>query len=258
MHGNRFLKGIAGACLVLCMAQADAFDLGDLLDKGQIGIAQNPTGTSKAKGLAGFSNEDQIASLRQALSQGIQTSVASLSRSNGYFGNPEVKIPLPESLQNPEGLMRRFGMGSYADDLILALNRAAEAAAPQAKTILLNALKKMSVNDAKGILTGGNDAATQYFRKNTEASLTGKFKPVVDKAMAKVNLAQKYDRFAGKGAQFGLVDARDAKLSDYVTRKALDGLFLMMAQQEKSIRANPLEATGDLAKKVFSAIKSPN
>jgi hypothetical protein len=135
------------------------------------------------------------------------------------------------------------------------MNRAAEAAVPEAKTLLTGAVKKMTVEDAKGILTGSDDAATQYFRKNTETALAGKFKPIINKAMLKVKVAEKYDQFAGKGVKFGLVDERDARLDDYITRKALDGLFLMMAEQEKAIRANPLQATGSLAKKVFSAIK---
>ena len=135
------------------------------------------------------------------------------------------------------------------------MNRAAEAAVPEARTLLAGAINKMTVTEAKGILTGSDDAATRYFRSHTETALTGKFKPIVGKAMQKVKLAEKYDQFAGKGAKFGLVDERDARLDDYITRKTMDGLFLMMAEQEKAIRANPMEATGTLAKKIFSAIK---
>ena len=116
-------------------------------------------------------------------------------------------------------------------------------------------IRYMPVEDAKGILTGGDDAATQYFRKNTETALAGKFKPIINKAMLKVKVAEKYDQFAGKGVKFGLVSESDAKLDNYITRKAMDGLFLMMAEQEKAIRANPLEATGNLAKKVFSVLR---
>jgi len=111
------------------------------------------------------------------------------------------------------------------------------------------------VSDAKGILTGSDDAATKYFRKNTESALAARFKPIVGKAMKKVKLAGKYDRFAGKGAEFGLVDKRDANLEDYITRKAMNGLFLVIAEQEKAIRDHPLQATGDLAKKIFAAIR---
>lgn len=212
-------------------------------------------GNAPALGLSSFSNKDQVTSLKQALTQGAETAVSNLAKENGYLGNTKVRIPLPDSLQKADRTMRKFGMGKYSDELITAMNRAAEAAVPEAKTLLVGAIKKMTVADAKGILTGGDDAATQYFRSNTEAALAGKFKPIVGKAMQKVKLAETYDRFAGKGARFGLVDKRDAQLDDYITRKAMDGLFLMMAEQEKAIRANPLEATGSLAKKIFAAIK---
>lgn len=213
------------------------------------------SGSAPALDLSDFSNQEQIGSLKQALTQGAETAVSNLARENGYLGNDKVRIPLPENLQKADKTMRKFGMGKYSDELITSMNRAAEAAVPEAKTLLVGAIKNMSVADAKGILTGGGDAATRYFRGNTEAALAGKFKPIVGRAMQKVKLAEKYDQFAGKGAKFGLLDERDAKLDDYITRKAMDGLFLMMAEQERAIRANPLGATGNLAKKVFAAIK---
>lgn len=255
--------------LMLLGSSAQALDLGGLKDK--LGTMAQPAVTqpapaapaaatpapaaTNAAALAGFSNKDQVGSLKQALTQGAETAVASLAKKDGFLGNDKVRIPLPDSLQKADSLLRKFGMGSYADDLQTSMNRAAEAAVPEARNLLVGAVKKMTVQDAKSILTGGNDSATQYFRKNTEAALAGKFKPIVNKSMQKVKLAEKYDQFAGKGAQLGLVDAQDAKLDDYITRKALDGLFLMMAEQEKAIRANPLQATGSLAKKIFSAIK---
>ena len=154
----------------------------------------------------------------------VETAVASLAKENGFLGNDKVRIPLPASLQKAEGLMRQVGMGSYADELTTTMNRAAEAAVPEAKTLLVGAVRNMSVTDAKNILMGGNDAATQYFRKNTEVAIAGKFKPIVSKSMQKVKLAEKYDQFAGKGAQFGLVDQKDARLDDYITRMMLMGL----------------------------------
>lgn len=210
---------------------------------------------ASALGLSSFSNRDQVTSLKQALTQGAETAVKNLAKENGYLGNDRVRIPLPDTLQQVDGALRRFGMGKYADELVTSMNRAAEAAVPEARKLLVGAVRKMTVADAQGILTGGDDAATQYFRKNTETALAGKFKPIINRAMLKVKVAEKYDRFAGKGVRFGLVDERDARLDDYITRKALDGLFVMMAEQEKAIRANPLEATGSLAKKVFSAIR---
>ena len=262
-----FVCSALAACIALAVTPANALDLGSLVNKDTLDKLGNATSqkpataaapqpaTSPAVGLAGFSNKDQVGSLKQALTQGAETAVASLAKENGFLGNGKVRIPLPESLQKAEALLRRFGMGNYADELVTSMNRAAEAAVPEAKNLLVGAVKKMTVEDAKGILTGGNDAATQYFRKSTEAALNAKFKPIVNKSMRKVNLAEKYDQFAGKGAKLGLVDQRDAKLDDYITGKAMDGLFLMMAEQEKAIRANPLQATGTLAQKVFSAIK---
>ncbi|MDP1870104.1 MAG: DUF4197 domain-containing protein [Gallionella sp.] len=252
----RYLPFITFA--LLC-SSAQAFDLGGLKD--QLKAAQNTaqpapaTSAANPAGLTGISKTDQVGSLKQALTQGAETAVASLAKENGFLGNDKVRIPLPASLQKADSLMRTLGMGKYADELTTSMNRAAEAAVPEAKTLLVGAVKNMSVADAKGILMGGNDSATQYFRKNTEAALTGKFKPIVNKSMQKVKFAEKYDQFAGQGVKLGVVDPQDAKLDDYITRKAMDGLFLMMAEQEKAIRANPMQAAGSLAQKVFSAIK---
>ncbi|MDP2143432.1 MAG: DUF4197 domain-containing protein [Gallionella sp.] len=253
------LRKLLCVSLLACSTQAAALDLGGLLDKAaQYGgpqAASNTQATKPTADLSTVSNKDQIGSLKQALTQGAEAAVKNLAKENGYLDNPKVRIPLPDSLQKADGLLRQFGMGRYSDDLIASMNHAAEAAVPEAKTLLVGAVKKMTVADAKSILTGPDDAATQYFRKSTETALAGKFKPIVKKSMQKVKLADKYDQFAGKGAQFGLVDERDAKLDDYITRRALDGLFLMMAEQEKAIRANPLEATGNLAKKVFTILR---
>ena len=258
--------------IALAVGHARAIDFGELLNQelGTFGkvnpqksettasgnTATTSTGTAQAvSNLAGFSNSDQITSLKQALVQGAETAVTNLAKENGYLGNNKVRIPLPETLQKADNLLRKFGMRKYADDLTTSINRAAEAAVPEAKNMLISAVNKMTVEDAKSILTGGNDAATQYFRKSTEAALAAKFKPIVATSMQKVKLAEVYDQFAERGERFGLVDKRDSKMDDYITRKAMDGLFLMIAEQEKAIRANPLEATGNLARKIFSAIK---
>ncbi|MHB1331497.1 MAG: DUF4197 domain-containing protein [Sulfuriferula sp.] len=262
MPKRYFIYSVFAASVMCFSSSALAFDLGGMINSEQIrnlgkSLPQNKDNTSaSAAGLANFSNKDQVTSLKQALTQGAETAVSELAKQNGYLGNDKVRIPLPENLQKIAGLMQTVGMGKYTDDLITSMNRAAEAAVPEARKLLVGAVNTMSVDDAKNILTGGNEAATQYFRKKTETALTGKFKPIVEKSMEKVQLAQKYDQFAAKGAALGLVDQRDAKMDDYVTRKALDGLFVMMAEQEKAIRANPLQATGALAKKVFSAIKN--
>jgi hypothetical protein len=147
-----------------------------------------------------------------------------------------------------------MGMGKQADELVLRMNRAAEAAVPEAKTLLVDAVKKMSVQDAKNILTGGDDAATQYFRKVTSAPLADRFLPIVKQATDSVALAQQYNKFADAGARFGLIKKDQANLEQYVTQKALDGLYLMMAEEEKAIRKDPLTASTGLIKKVFGAL----
>ena len=156
-----------------------------------------------------ISSKDAGEGLKQALGQGAGKAVDLLGKNDGFLANPKVRIPLPQSLQKVEGLMRGLGMGKYADELVTAMNRAAEAAVPEAKALLLNSLRQMSVSDAKAVLTGGDDAATQYFKRTTSAALTEKFRPIVKKAMAKVNLAEKYDQFAGRAAKFGLVKEQD-------------------------------------------------
>lgn len=208
-----------------------------------------------ALSLADISGQEAGGGLKEALTQGAAKAVDLLGRPDGFLGNPKVKIPLPGYLQQAEGLMRTMGMGKQADELITAMNRAAEAAVPEAKKLLIDAVKQMSVEDAKAILTGGNDAATQYFKQKTQGPLTQKFLPVVKKAIDRVKLKDTYENFAKKGAKFGLVKEKDTHLENYVTEKALDGLYLMIAEEEKAIRENPVGAAGNLAKKVFGALK---
>lgn len=211
-------------------------------------------GLAHALSLADLSNKDASGGLKEALSQGAAKAVDSLGKSDGFLGNAKVKIPLPENLQKVEGLMRKLGMGKYADELVTSMNRAAEAAVPEAKALLLVSIKQMSLQDAKAILGGGDDAATQYFRRTTATPLGAKFQPIVKKAMAKVKLAEKYDDFAAKGVKLGLVKESDAHLEQYVTAKALDGLYLMIAEEERAIRKDPVGAAGQLARKVFGAL----
>ncbi len=206
-------------------------------------------------GLESITNQDATTGLREALVKGAQVAVEALGKQDGFFGNGKVKIPLPESAQKVEKVMRQFGMGKQADELILTLNRAAEAAMPEAKVLLVDAVKKISVQDAKGILTGGQDSATQYFKRTSSDQLRAKFLPIVKKATEKVKLAQKYDEYAEKGVKFGLVKKEDANLDNYVTQKALDGLFVMVAEEEARIRQNPAEAATSILKKVFGALK---
>lgn len=213
------------------------------------------TGAALAASLSDFTDAQTVKGLKEALSQSAVSAVAKLGKTDGFFGNDQVKIPLPESLQRVEGLMRTFGMGKQADELVLAMNRAAEAAVPEGKRILLDAVKNMSFEDAKGIVTGGGDAATQYFRRTTSGPLHDKFLPIVAKMTQRVALAQKYDQYAGQAARFGLVSEQDAQLNEYVTDKTLDGLYLMMAEEEKAIRTDPLGRGGYWLGKIFGAVK---
>ncbi|MGH8675634.1 MAG: DUF4197 domain-containing protein, partial [Burkholderiales bacterium] len=211
-------------------------------------------GTSAAQ-LEKISNQDATSGLKGALETGSQVAVASLGRTDGFFGNNAVKILLPDSIKRYEKLMRQVGMGKYADELVLTLNRAAEAAVPEAKALFIDAVKKMSVKDAKGILTGGNTAGTDYFKRTTSEPLRAKFLPIVAQATKKVRVAEKYNEFAAQGAKFGLVKKEDANLDSYVTQKALDGLFFMVAEEEKKIRQDPVKAGSDIIRKVFGAMK---
>lgn len=225
------MRAIVGfvACLVMC-TQVWAISLSDLSDK------------------------DAGGGLKEALSQGASKAVALLGQQDGFLKNPKVKIPMPDGLRQAEKLMRTFGMKKQADELITSMNRAAEAAVPEAKELLVGAVKEMSVEDAKKILTGGETSGTEYFKGKTSAQLKERFKPIVQKAMDKVGLAKTYEKFASKGAQYGVISKEDADLDNYVTQKTLDGLFTMVAEEEKAIRKNPVGAAGDLAKKVFGAL----
>ena len=202
-----------------------------------------------------ITSREAVSGLKTALDKGLQAAVATLGRADGFFGNPQVKIPLPESLQRTERLMRRVGMGQYADELILTMNRAAEAAVPEARQLFVDSVKKMTVQDAKGILSGGDTAATGYFRRSTEEALRKRFLPVVKKATARVELAEKYSEYAQTAAAFGLVKKEDANLDGYVTQKALDGLFLVVAEEEKTIRKDPLGSASAIIRKVFGALR---
>jgi hypothetical protein len=205
--------------------------------------------------LASLSNQDAVAGLKDALVQSSGKAVSQLGAADGFLGNAQVKIPLPDSIKRVESALRMVGMGRQADELVVSMNRAAEMAVKEATPILTDSVKKMSVQDAKGILTGGDDAATQYFRRATSAQLTQRFQPIVKKMTAKVQLAEQYNSLAGHAASFGLVKQEDANIDGYVTRKALDGLFIVIAEQERAIRKDPVGAATGIAQKVFGYLR---
>jgi hypothetical protein len=204
--------------------------------------------------LSSLSNQDATAGLKEALVQSAGKAVSQLGAANGFLGNPQVKIPLPDSVRRVESGLRMMGMSRQADELVTSMNRAAEMAVKEATPILVESVKKMSVQDAKAILTGGDTAATEYFRRTTSAQLTQRFMPIVKQMTAKVQLAEQYNQLAGQAAQFGLVSKDDANIDAYVTRKALDGLFLVIGEQEKAIRRDPVGSATGMAQKVFGLV----
>jgi len=207
-----------------------------------------------ALSLGDLSQKDATGGLKDALTQGAQIAVKQLGTPGGFSNNPDVKIELPGKLGKVAGKMKAFGMGDQVDQLETSMNQAAEAAVVQAQPILVDAVKNMSVSDAKGILSGGNDSATQYLNKSSREQIRAKFLPIVKQATDKVGLAQKYNAFAGQAATLGVVDAKSANIENYVTEQALDGLFEMIGKQEATIRKNPAAAATSLAKKVFGTL----
>ncbi|MBN8495424.1 DUF4197 domain-containing protein [Accumulibacter sp.] len=207
-----------------------------------------------AVGLGDLSGKEASAGLKEALSRGADMAVSQLGKPNGFMGDARVRIPLPKSLRAAEKMMRTLGMKKQAEELIETMNRAAELAVVEAKPILLESVQKMTIDDARGILAGGDDAATQYFRRTTSTALGKKFLPIVKQATAKVQLADQYNEYAGQAAKLGLLEEKDANLDSYVTQKALDGLFVMIAEQEKSIRQDPVGTGSKLLQTVFGAV----
>ena len=208
-----------------------------------------------ALSLDSLSNADASNGLKTALEKGVLTAIAVLGTTDGFLGNPKVRIPLPGYLENAAKLLRNFGQGQRIDELTTAINRAAETAVPMGKELLVGAVRSMNVNDAKNILTGGETSVTRFFADKTRAPLGIKFLPVVTQATEKVGLANKYNEFAGKAAGFGLVSKEDANLQQYVTGKSLDGLYLIIGEEERKIRQDPVGTGSAILQKVFGALK---
>ena len=207
-----------------------------------------------AQSLDQLTGRDATAGLKAALDKGAAAAVSSLGRIDGFWANPKVRIPLPQTLERARGALKLMGKGDEVDALELAVNRAAEQAVPQAKTLLTDAVKSMSVGDAKQILRGGDDSVTQFFKAKTATQLSDRFLPIVRKVTERSGLAQQYNALAGQGAALGLVKPEQASVERYVTQKALDGLYTMIAEEEKKIRANPVAAGSDIIRRVFGAL----
>jgi hypothetical protein len=201
---------------------------------------------------AGLTEGDAAAGVRAALERGAVSAVSLLGRSDGFMGNPKVKIPLPGYLNDAAKLLKSTGQGRRVDELVTAMNRAAEAAVPEAQTMLVGAAKSISVEDALRIVRGGDTSVTDFFSRKTRQPLGVKFLPIVTQATERVSLADKYNALAGKAAGMGLVKKQDANIQQYVTGKALDGLYLMIGEEEKKIRRDPVGTGSAILKKVFS------
>jgi len=205
--------------------------------------------------LSGVTNAEAGSGLKAALEKGAVAAIALLGKPDGFLGNPKVRIPLPGYLEDASKLLKNFGQGKRIDELVTSINRAAETAVPMGRDLLVSAVRGMNVNDAKKILTGGETSVTSFFAEKTRDPLGVKFLPVVTKATEKVGLANKYNEFAAKASGFGLVRKEDANIQQYVTGKSLDGLYLIIAEEEKKIRQDPVGTGSAILKQVFGAMK---
>ncbi|MCO6494589.1 MAG: DUF4197 domain-containing protein [Bacteroidetes bacterium] len=198
----------------------------------------------------GPSNTEIVAGLKEALTKGIQNGVSKLSAKDGFWGNPAIRIPLPEEVKNVESTLRNIGLGNQVDKATKALNEGAELATKEAIDVFITAVKTMSFQDAMGILTGGNSAATNYLKSTTTASLTEKFRPIISNSLEKVNATKYWGDIMSK---YNLVATKkiNPDLTGYVTEKAMNALFKEVETQENLIRENPAQRTTEILKKVF-------
>lgn len=208
---------------------------------------------SLTSGSDALSSEEIGAALKEALTNGISKGSDLVSQVDGYFKNPEIKLPFPPEARKAEERLRQMGLGNEVDKFILTLNRAAEDAAKEAKPIFVSAIKQMTIQDAAGILKGEKDAATQYLRRTTSSALKEKFQPVVKISLEKVNATKYYSDLINTYNKVPLVQKMNPDLNEYATDKAIAGLFIMIAREEKNIRDNPGARTTELLKKVFGS-----
>lgn len=209
---------------------------------------------ARALTLGDLTQAEASQGLKVALEKGALAAVNLLGRPGGFLNNEKVRIALPGYLDDAAKFLSMLGQGARVDELITAMNRAAETAVPMAKNLLVGAVKSMNMNDAKNILSGGDTSVTAFFTEKTRQPLTVQFLPIVTKATAKVGLADKYNQVAGKAASLGLLKKDEATIESYVTAKSLDGLYLMIGEEEKKIRQDPVGTGSALLKKVFGAL----
>ncbi len=237
--------------VVIAVAAAVLMGAGGHLQAGFMDDLKNTL--NALGGGEGLTNDEIVGGLKEALEVGTRHAVQTVSQTDGYFKNPQIKIPLPENVRRFEDLLRATGFGSQVDAFELSMNRAAERAAPEAKAIFWDAIKQMTFTDARGILDGPDDAATQYFRDKTSDRLQTLFKPITHQAMSEVGVTRSYQTLDAKIQTIPFADTVRFDLDQYVTDKALDGLFWMLAQEEKKIRQDPAARVTNLLQKVFGA-----
>jgi len=239
---------IATALLLPVTASAGWMDqVGGMLGN----VSGGKTSATSLPAVAGLSNSDMIAGLKDALRVGSENVVGRLGKTDGFNADPKIHIPLPESMQTVKSALSAVGMGSMMDDLELRLNRAAEMATPKAKRIFGNAIKSMNFSDAKKILSGPDDAATQYFKAKMSAPLSGEMRPIVNKALSQAGAVQAYDSVMGKYQSLPFMPDVKANLTQHVVQLGLAGIFRYMAEEEAAIRKNPVKRTTSILKKVF-------
>lgn len=236
--------------MITLVFSSSALAQGSFFDKLKQNIPQMP-GSSDNSAAGALSLDEITAGLKEALAVGAGRVVETVGKSDGYNNDPAIHIPLPESLRNVQSTLKKFGMSGMADDLELKLNRAAEAAAPGTKQAFLDAIKAMSLDDAKAIYNGPKDAATQYFKRTTSGSLMGVIKPVVDQSLDQVGAVASYNNLIGKYSSLPFVPDVKANISDHTVGLALAGLFHYLAKEEAAIRDNPAKRTTELLSKVF-------
>ncbi|MFY3384464.1 DUF4197 domain-containing protein [Paracidovorax sp. MALMAid1276] len=205
--------------------------------------------------LASLTSAEASRGVKAALTQGAQAAVQLLGRTDGFLGNPRVRIGLPGYLEDAGKVLRSMGQGRRVDELVTAMNRAAEAAVPLGKDLLVQAVQTMTVTDAKNILTGGSTSVTAFFAEKTRAALAERFLPVVQQATDQVGLAARYNAVAGKAASFGLLRPEESNVAQYVTGKTLDGLYTIIGEEERRIRQNPAGAGSDILRRVFGVLR---
>ncbi|MCS4292480.1 hypothetical protein M2375_000675 [Comamonas sp. BIGb0152] len=207
-----------------------------------------------ALSLSDLTNADASQGIKAALTQGAQVAVAQLGTSGGFFNNPQLRIPLPGYMGEAAKMMRRFGQGRYVDEVEQGINRAAELAVPMGKDVLLDAVQRMTLDDAKRVLSGGDHSVTSFFMDKTRQPLAQRFLPVVTQATGQVGVVQQYNQLVAKASSFG-VSSDVLDLNQYVTGKTLDGLYAVIAEQERAIRQNPLGSASAAVRKVFGSLR---